>query len=218
MALSCFYSSMASFIKRMYQQPENYMRKLPIHLIFAVTESGTIGDNNTLPWKIPGDLKYFKQQTLGDIVIMGRKTWESLPSAPLPGRLNIIVTRNEKFKTGTSTKIADSIDRAIELANIYGPKEAPDAKAIWCIGGAELYEKMQWLADKAYVTVIHDHYVGDTIFQMKREGKPQEAGAATEKLDVVFTKRLLEGQALTEVTKNVGISRVVIDFNAVPVC
>ena len=124
-----------------------------VSIICAVAANGVIGHQNRLPWMLPADLKRFKALTLGHGVIMGRKTFESL-GTPLPGRTNIVVTRRPGLKVcGALT--AGSLEQALALA-------AEDAEA-FVIGGAALYTQALPVADRLYVTEIHQAFDGDTV-------------------------------------------------------
>ena len=129
---------------------------MTLHLIFARAANGVIGKNGTLPWHLPEDLAHFKRTTLGCPVIMGRKTWESLPPRfrPLPGRLNIVVTRQSDWQA-EGTRRAASIHQALTLC-------PPDRDA-WVIGGAEIYTQALPLARTAVVTEIDADFDGDAF-------------------------------------------------------
>ena len=127
-----------------------------ISFIVAADENNLIGKNNQLPWHLPGDMKYFKNQTWGMTVIMGRKSLESL-GKPLQGRKNIVVTRNNDFKID-GAEVAHSIDDAIELAKDTGAKE------IFILGGAEIFKAAMPVADRIYLTRIHHRFEGDAYF------------------------------------------------------
>ena len=127
-----------------------------ISFIVAADENNVIGKNNQLPWHLPGDMKYFKNQTWGMTVIMRRKSLESL-GKPLQGRKNIVVTRNKNWKT-EGVEVAHSIDEAIELASQTGAKE------IFIIGGAELFKETLQIANRIYLTRIHHRFDGDVYF------------------------------------------------------
>ena len=101
-----------------------------VHLIVAIGEDGAIGKNGDLIWKISDDLKRFKSLTSGHPVIMGRKTWESLPKRPLPGRRNIILTHRKDFQ-GEGAEIVNSIEEAIRITENEEP---------FVIGGAQIYK------------------------------------------------------------------------------
>lgn len=113
-------------------------------LIAARARNGAIGKNNTIPWDAPEDMKFFMRETLGGAVIMGRKTWESLPKAPLPRRMNIVVTSHPfEGEAETSTlKDAPDMARAAGYARIYG------------VGGQRIYEDLLPIADRLLVTEV----------------------------------------------------------------
>jgi dihydrofolate reductase len=125
-------------------------------LVAAVARNGIIGKDNALPWHLPADLRHFKELTTGHTVIMGRKTWESLPEKfrPLPGRQNIVVTRNAGY-AAAGAKVVTSLEDAVAAAT--------DAEA-FVIGGAELYRAALPLADRLQLTEIDRDYAGDTRF------------------------------------------------------
>jgi dihydrofolate reductase len=125
-----------------------------LHLIFARAANGVIGLNGSLPWHLPEDLAHFKRTTLGCPVIMGRKTWDSLPPRfrPLPGRVNIVVTRQADWQAEGALR-AGSIAEAAALC-------PTDADA-WVIGGAEIYAQALPLVQTAVVTEIGQDFEGD---------------------------------------------------------
>ena len=129
---------------------------MALHLIFARARNGVIGHNNTLPWHLPEDLAHFKQTTLGQPVVMGRKTWESLPPKfrPLPGRTNIVVTRQADWQAEGAV-VAHSIEEAIQ--------HCPSDAKVWVIGGAEVYAQAMPLATRAVVTEIDADFEGDAF-------------------------------------------------------
>ena len=129
---------------------------MKLHLILARAANGVIGKNNTLPWHLPEDMAHFKRITLGCPVIMGRKTWESLPPKfrPLPGRLNIVVTRQPHWRADGALA-AHSLQEACALC--------PAASNAWVIGGAEVYAQALALADSAVVTEIDADFEGDAF-------------------------------------------------------
>ena len=129
---------------------------MKLHLIFARAANGVIGNNNTLPWHLPEDMAHFKRTTLGCPVIMGRKTWDSLPPKfrPLPGRLNVVVTRQPDWHAfGALT--AHSLQEACNLC--------PTESDAWVIGGAEIYDQSLPLATTAIVTEIEADFEGDAF-------------------------------------------------------
>ena len=124
-----------------------------ITLIAARARNGVIGRNNQMPWKIAGEQAYFKRMTMGSPIVMGRKTWESL-GRPLPGRRNIVVTRNPAYKS-PGAEIVGSLEDALRLAG--------DAEQIFVIGGAQLYAAAMPLADRILLTEIDADFDGDTF-------------------------------------------------------
>tara|TARA_Y100000588_G_scaffold315700_1_gene343942 strand:- start:1412 stop:1906 length:495 start_codon:yes stop_codon:yes gene_type:complete len=125
-----------------------------INIIAAVSSNGVIGLDGGLPWCIPADLKRFKSVTMGYPLIMGRRTHESI-GRTLPGRLNIVVSRQQKcFHSGS--EIAGSLDAALVIAG--------DAKEVMVIGGATLYTAALGIARRIYLTEVHADIKGDTVF------------------------------------------------------
>jgi dihydrofolate reductase len=125
-------------------------------IVAAVAENGVIGKNGELPWHIPEDMKHFKELTMGNPVLMGRSTFESLPGSvrPLPGRTNIVLTRSG---VEADVKEAGSLEEAYRTADEHGDK-------LFIIGGASVYEQTLDDADRMEVTRIHEEYEGDTEF------------------------------------------------------
>ncbi|HEY4123375.1 MAG TPA: dihydrofolate reductase [Rhizomicrobium sp.] len=132
-----------------------------ITLVLAMADNGTIGDANSIPWRLPEDMRRFKSLTLGKPVIMGRKTWESLPKKPLPGRTNIVVTRDGNYHAEGAT-IATTLEAAIARAKEEGAQE------IMIIGGAEIYRASLTIATRIELTEVHAHIEGDTKFPLDR--------------------------------------------------
>ena len=131
-------------------------RTMRLHLVFARAANGVIGINNTLPWHLPEDLAHFKRTTLGCPVIMGRKTWDSIPAKfrPLPGRTNVVVTRQADWQAPGALR-AGSVEQAMQLC-----ADQPDA---WVIGGAQIYAQALPLASSAVVTEIDADFEGDSF-------------------------------------------------------
>ena len=129
---------------------------MALNLIFARARNGVIGKDNTLPWHLPEDLAHFKQTTFGQPVLMGRKTWESLPPKfrPLPGRTNIVVTRQTNWHA-ESAVVAHSIEEAVQ--------HCPPDSQVWVIGGAEVYAQAMPLAARAVMTEIDADFEGDAF-------------------------------------------------------
>lgn len=127
-----------------------------LHLIYARAANGVIGQNGALPWHLPEDLAHFKRTTLGCPVIMGRKTWDSLPPRfrPLPGRANIVITRDAAW-AAEGALVAHSLEAARALC-------PPDSDA-WVIGGAQIYAQALPLASQVVVTEIDQIFEGDAF-------------------------------------------------------
>ena len=127
-----------------------------LHLIYARAANGVIGKDNALPWHLPEDMAHFKRTTLGCPVIMGRKTWDSLPPKfrPLPGRLNIVVTRDTSF-AAEGAAVAHSLEAARRCC--------PAGSTAWVIGGAQIYAQALPLASELVVTEIARDFDGDAF-------------------------------------------------------
>ncbi len=126
-------------------------------LIVAAAENGVIGRDNKLPWHLPEDLGYFKRVTMGKPIVMGRKTYESI-GRPLPGRTNIVITRNPEWQAEGVRALPDleaALALAEEIALIDGAEE------LMVIGGAEIYAAALPLADRIYLTRVHADVSGD---------------------------------------------------------
>lgn len=131
--------------------------------IAAMSRNRVIGINNKLPWHLPEDLKYFKEKTKGKIMIMGRKTFDSIGQRPLPGRLHIVITRNSDYKSNHElVKIVSSLEQAIALAKTLVGNPYPDEVMI--VGGSEIYKQSLPLLNRLYLTVIEKDYSGDAYF------------------------------------------------------
>ena len=125
-----------------------------VSIIVAIAQNGTIGDKNSLLWHIKEDMRFFRTTTSGHAVVMGRKSFESLGSRPLPKRTNIVITRADREFEGALT--AHSLEEAIRLAE--GDEE------IFIIGGAQIYREALRVADRMYITRVMHDYEGDTSF------------------------------------------------------
>lgn len=127
-----------------------------INMIFARSANGVIGNNNAIPWHLPEDLAHFKKLTLGSPVIMGRKTWDSLPARfrPLPGRTNIVITRQADWQAPGAQTVG-SLQAALALCCA--------ASEVWIIGGAQIYAQAKPLAGRIEVTHIDKNYDGDAF-------------------------------------------------------
>lgn len=126
-----------------------------ISLLFAMDKNRVIGNNNDLPWHLPADLAYFKRVTMGHAIIMGRKTYESI-GRPLPGRENIILTRNKGFEAEGCTVI-HTVDDILKL-------QETTEDELFVIGGAQIFEEVLPFTDRMYITHIEAEFEGDTYF------------------------------------------------------
>ncbi|MFH1001105.1 MAG: dihydrofolate reductase [Bacteroidota bacterium] len=127
-----------------------------LSIIVAIGENGAIGKNNDLLWRLPGDLKRFKALTTGHTIIMGRKTFESLPNGALPNRTNVVLTRNKSTLFSDCTivySIKDIIDNYLNDENEH-----------FVIGGGELYKALLPYANRIYLTRVHQNFEADTFF------------------------------------------------------
>jgi dihydrofolate reductase len=129
-------------------------------LIAAVAENGVVGKNNALPWHLPEDLKYFKRMTLGKPIVMGRKTFESI-GRPLPGRTNIVVSRNQSYAP-EGVQVVDSLKSSLTMAAEIA--ESGCQKDLMVIGGAAIYAAALPLAQCLYITEVHGEVEGDAFF------------------------------------------------------
>ena len=125
-------------------------------MIFARAANGVIGHNNAMPWHLPEDLAHFKKLTLGSPVIMGRKTWDSIPTKfrPLPGRQNVVITRQADWQAAGAQSVG-SLQDALALCQA--------ASDVWIIGGAQVYAQAEPLAKRIEVTHIHKDFAGDAF-------------------------------------------------------
>jgi dihydrofolate reductase len=133
---------------------------MQINLIWAEAHNHVIGLNGVMPWHLPEDLAHLKRATLGATVIMGRKTWESIPTKfrPLPNRRNIVVSRQADFlagQVGIDVRAAPSLQAALDIASQQEP--------VWIIGGAQIYAQALPLASKIVVTEIDADFAGDAF-------------------------------------------------------
>lgn len=131
-----------------------------INLIYASNLNGVIGNKGTIPWNIPEDLQRFKQLTTGCHVVMGRKTWESLPASvrPLPGRTNIVISaRNEQeLRQVKGIEVYNSVQEVVD-------QDRWNTQTLWVIGGNSIYERFLPHADAVYKTLVEDKSDGDTL-------------------------------------------------------
>lgn len=129
-------------------------------MIVAVAQNRVIGRNNKLPWYLPNDLKYFKQTTMGKPILMGRKTFESI-GKPLPGRTNIVITRNQDWQAD-GVKVVHSLEDAYDLAASIAEIDGSDELMI--IGGDQIYQSALDQVDRIYLTKVHAEVEGDAFF------------------------------------------------------
>ena len=139
---------------------------MAIHLIYARAANGVIGKDNAMPWHLPEDMAHFKALTAGCAVVMGRKTWDSLPPRfrPLPGRRNIVVTRQADWQATAAgdPAIHDQVTRAASLEEAIALGQATGSD-VWVIGGAQIYAQALPLAHSIEVTEIARDYEGDAL-------------------------------------------------------
>ena len=141
------------------------IRRPRLSIIAAVADNGVIGNGLDLPWRLRSDLKWFKQITDGKPVLMGSVTWDSLPKKPLPGRMNIVLSRDAKFATDEANHaaiICQSLFEALELAREQAIDEGLDDICI--IGGGHIYAQTIEMADRLYITHVHTKPEGQVKF------------------------------------------------------
>jgi dihydrofolate reductase len=161
-----------------------------LSILAAMASNHVIGRNNALPWHLSADLKRFKSLTMGQIIIMGRKTYESI-GRPLPGRINLIVSRQSGFSVSGATVIG-SVEEALAACSPYQDKE------IFIIGGAELYQQTLMRCQRLYLTEIQKEFEGDAFFpefnqhdwyEVSREMHTQEEDGGLEYHFVVLDRK-----------------------------
>lgn len=129
---------------------------MSVTLVLAAADNGVIGKAGAIPWRIADDMKRFKALTLGKTVVMGRKTWDSLPKKPLPGRVNVVMTRDTNWRAEGAT-VVHKLDEAL-------------SGDVMVIGGAEIYRAALPLADRIELTEVHGDFDGDAVFRFDRTG------------------------------------------------
>ncbi|MHA6684095.1 dihydrofolate reductase [Mesorhizobium sp. A556] len=135
---------------------------MDIAIYVAIAENGVIGRDGGLPWRLSSDLKRFKADTMGKPIVMGRKTWESFPKKPLPGRQNIVITRDSSY-SAEGAAIVHSLAEALTLAK-RREDEMAGAEEICVIGGSEIFALTLPLADRLHVTHVLASIDGDVYF------------------------------------------------------
>ena len=158
-----------------------------ISIVVAASENNVIGDRGRLPWHLPEDLRRFKEITLGKPIVMGRATWDSIGRA-LPGRRNLVISRNPNFKP-QGGELAGSVEDAIRIAG--------DCDELMVIGGGQIYKRFLPLADRIYLTRVRANIEGDTLFpeldfdewhEVRRESFPKNT-ARDYAFDIVLLER-----------------------------
>jgi len=154
---------------------------MKLKLIYARAANGVIGLNNQMPWHLPEDLAHFKRTTLGCPILMGRKTWESIPVKfrPLPGRANLVLTRQKDWHA-EGAHVVHSLEEALTVALAH----CPDDKDLWIMGGADIYAQAAPIANEAVVTEIEAEFEGDAFapelssnwHEIKRESQTSSTG------------------------------------------
>lgn len=159
----------------------------------ARAKNGVIGKDGGLPWRLRSDLAIFKAVTLGKPVIMGRRTWESLPKKPLPGRTNIVLTTDMSFEAGGAV-VCHDFSEAVQIAREQAAEDGADEVCV--IGGASLFELALRKAQRLYLTDVEADIEGDTALSPLDESRwrevRREAYPASEKDEYPFTFRVLE--------------------------
>ena len=173
------------------------MRTPDIALVVARARNGVIGVDGELPWKLRSDLQQFKAITLGKPCIMGRTTWESLPLRPLPGRLNLVLTRDLSYEESGKAKgavVCASLDEALDIARETATDD--DVGEVCVIGGTKIFEATLPKARRLYITEVDAEPRGDAWFPAFDEAGWREISADRrepgEKDDHPFTFRVLE--------------------------
>jgi dihydrofolate reductase len=159
----------------------------------ARARNGVIGQGGDLPWRLKSDLQLFKRLTLGKPVIMGRRTWDSLPRKPLPGRLNLVLSRDRRFEADSAV-ICETLSEALEIAREHAQEDGMDE--ICVIGGAALFEAALPNARRIYLTEVDAEVEGDVFFPPFDEGQWREVSSEhhpkAEGDDYAYTFRVLE--------------------------
>jgi len=135
-----------------------------IVLVVAIADNGVIGKDGGIPWHISEDMKRFKALTMGHTIVMGRKTWDSLPRKPLPGRINVVVTRQKDWQAEGAV-----------AASSLGQATSGTSGTVMVIGGAEIYERALPLASRIELTEVHKDFDGDARFVLDRKGWHESA-------------------------------------------
>jgi dihydrofolate reductase len=169
------------------------MAKVRLALVVAMSDNGVIGKDGGLPWHLRSDLKRFKEITQFKPIIMGSTTWDSLPKKPLPGRLNIVLTRDVRMEAEGAI-ICHSLFEALDIAREHAADDGADE--ICVIGGANVYEQTLAKADRIYVSHVHANVEGDAHFPIIDpficQVTYEESFAKTENDDHDFTLKIYD--------------------------
>lgn len=158
-----------------------------ISLIVAHDKNRVIGLHNEMPWHLPEELKYFKKMTMGKPIIMGRKTFESI-GRPLPGRRNIVITRNPDYQV-EGVEVVNNLENALELVK--------DAEEVMVIGGEQIFKLALPIANRLYITFINHEFEGDTFFpqyDLKEWKLVRESETQATKEGYTYTYKVFEKQ------------------------
>jgi dihydrofolate reductase len=166
--------------------------KPKLTFVVAVAKNGVIGRDGALPWRLKSDMQRFKAATMGKPVLMGRKTWESLPKRPLPGRPNLVLTRDVNLKAADAWVYTDA---AVMVAAGRAMAEASGVDEVCVIGGAQLYEALLPEAERIVLTEVNLEPEGDAYLRLDlsdwREVSAERVAASAND-DADFTVRVLE--------------------------
>jgi len=160
-----------------------------ISIIVAIADNRAIGVKNSLPWKLPADLEYFKNNTLGKTIVMGQRTFESIGSRLLPGRNTIILNNDPNFQAPEGCQVARSIGELIEMTK--------DQEEIMICGGSMVYKQFLPIANRLYITFVHHNFEADVFFpeidfstyrEVKRTDRPADKENSYNLSFVIFEK------------------------------
>lgn len=169
------------------------MENIRVAIVVARAKNGVIGRAGGLPWRLKSDMAHFKAVTMGKPIIMGRTTWGSLPRKPLPGRMNIVITRNADY-VAEGALVVTSIEQAIEVAKLQAAKDGIDEVCV--IGGAQIYTLALPYTNRIYLTEVDAEVEGDAVFPTLNATEWQEISREAFDCDVVndfsFSFRMLD--------------------------
>jgi len=147
-----------------------------VSILVAISENGVIGREGKLPWRLPDELKYVKQTTMGHTLLMGRKTYESI-GKPLPGRTSIVVSRNPEYQPHPEVIVVDSFEAGVDTAKARGETE------VFVFGGESIYAEALASADRLYLTRVHADIDGDATFPAFDPGDWKLTGESSHEQD-----------------------------------